>query len=244
MVPGRVIGILGGMGPEATLDLYRQILCLTPADRDQDHVPVLIYSNPKIPDRTLALTRGGESPLPYLVDAAKILEEGGAGIIAMPCNAAHHYLAEIRREISIPFLDMVEETCLVLRRRLPRAKTAGLIATLGTLGSRVYERALLKEGIRMLAPDEAGQQRIEWGIARVKAGDCGRPTQEAFQSVGERLAGAGADAVILGCTEVPLAFDPEEVRYPVLNTTRILAEAAVAWALAKEPWITPRQSRR
>jgi len=117
--PNRIIGILGGMGPEATLDLYRHIISLTPASRDQDHIQVLIYSNPKIPDRTKAITAGGENPLPYLREAAKLLEKGGAGIIAMPCNAAHHYLSEVRQTIHVPFLDMIEQTSRELRKCMP-----------------------------------------------------------------------------------------------------------------------------
>ena len=118
-VPDRVIGILGGMGPEATLDLYRDIIRLTPAKRDQDHIRVLIYSNPKIPDRTMGIEQTGESPVPSLIESARILEKGGAGIIAMPCNAAHHFLPEIQRQITIPVLDMIEEACRRLCERFP-----------------------------------------------------------------------------------------------------------------------------
>ena len=143
----RIIGILGGMGPEATLDLFRCIIDLTPARRDQDHIRVLIYSNPKIPDRTKAIVAGDESPVPQLVDSALLLEKSGAGIIAMPCNAAHHYLPEVRRMIHIPFLDMIEETSRQLRIRLPRVKKVGLIASIGTYCSGVYPRSLSAVGV-------------------------------------------------------------------------------------------------
>jgi aspartate racemase len=229
----RVIGILGGMGPEATLDLYRNIISLTPAKRDQDHIQVLIYSNPKIPDRTKAIAQGGESPLPCLIESAKLLEKSGAGIIAMPCNAAHHFLPEIRRKISIPFLDMIEETCRRLCVQLPGLRTVGLIASTGAVLSGVYAKSLTKAGIAALMPTEEDQQRIQAAINQVKAGVHDRTTQETFQSIGLRMAEAGAEAVILGCTEIPLAFDPDEVNYPTLNSTKILAEAAVDWALGK-----------
>jgi len=221
------------MGPEATLDFYRHIINLTPADKDQDHIRVLIYSNPKIPDRTKAIAGDGENPLPCLIESAKLLEKGGAGILAMPCNTAHHYLREMQREIKIPILDMIAETCGKLREDLPSVETVGLIAALGTVRSGVYHRALSKVGIKVLMPNEAEQEEIQSAIAQVKAGEQNRYTQEIFQSIGMRLMKAGAKAVILGCTEIPLAFDANVVDYPTLNSTRILAEAAVDWALGK-----------
>ncbi len=232
-VPQRIIGILGGMGPEATLDLYRCIIELTPASRDQDHIQVLIYSNPKIPDRTRAIAAGGESPLPQLVESAQLLEKSGAGIIAMPCNAAHHYLPEVQKMVQIPFLDMIEETSRKLRIGLPSAKTVGLIASIGTNCSGVYARSLSAVDIDCVIPSEAEQQRVEAAINQVKAGKHSRATQETFQAIGRRLIDGGAEAVILGCTEIPLAFDANEADYPTLNPTRILAEAAVEWALGK-----------
>lgn len=232
-IPDRVIGILGGMGPEATLDLYRDIIRLTPAERDQDHIRVLIYSNPKIPDRTKGIEQTGESPVPSLIESARILDKGGAGIIAMPCNAAHHYLSEIQRQISIPILDMIEEACRRLCVQFPGSKSAGLIASNGTVLSGVYTKSLAKRGIAVLIPCEEDQQRTQVAIDQVKLGIHDRETREIFQSVGLHMAEAGAHVIILGCTEIPLAFDPDDVIYPTLNPTRILAEAAVAWALGK-----------
>jgi aspartate racemase len=229
----RIIGILGGMGPEATLDFYRHIINLTPANKDQDHIRVLIYSNPKIPDRTEAIAWNGESPLAYLIESAKLLQKGGAEVIAMPCNTAHHYLPEIQREIETPIIDMIAVTCKRLRDDLPGAETVGLIAATGTVLSGVYHRALAELGINVLIPNDNEQEEIQSAIAQVKGGTHNRFTQEAFQSIGTRLMKAGAKAVILGCTEIPLAFDSNVVDYPTLNSTRILAEAAVDWALGR-----------
>ena len=156
-----VIGILGGMGPEATLDLYRHIIDLTPADKDQDHIRVLIYSNPKIPDRTEAICYGGENPLPDLIESAEVLQKAGAGIIAIPCNTAHYFLAQIRKEVSIPVLDIIGETRLELQRAYPDIRKVGLIAALGTVVSGVYHRALAPEGIEVLVPGEDDQQAVQ-----------------------------------------------------------------------------------
>ncbi len=229
----RMVGILGGIGPEATLDLYRHIIQLTPAATDQDHIRVLIYSNPKIPDRTKAIVGSGESPLPCLIESAQLLERSGARIIAMPCNTSHHYLPLIREKLNIPILDMVEETCRTLHSRMPNVKVAGLLATGGTLHSKLYEKALKKIGVKVLAPEAVEQERIQAAIIQVKAGIHDRSIRDTFESSGSRLAQSGAQVVILGCTEIPLVFDPEAVDYPILNTTLILAQAVVDWAMGK-----------
>jgi aspartate racemase len=229
----RVIGILGGMGPEATLDLYRHIINLTPANKDQDHFKVLIYSNPKIPNRTEAITEGRESPLITLIESARLLQDSGAGIIAMPCNAAHHYLPQMQKSIDIPILNMIEETCRVLCNRLQNARTVGLLASIGTVRGGVYSRALSEAGVELLIPDDADQRRIQIAITQVKAGVHNQSTQEVFETAATQLVAAGARAIILGCTEIPLAFDPDRIDYPSLNSTRILAQAAVDWAMGR-----------
>lgn len=221
------------MGPEATLDLYRHIIELTPAKRDQDHVKVLIYSNPKIPDRTEAICEGGESPLPQLLQAVTLLEEAGAGIIAMPCNTAHHYISEMQSHARIPILNMVEETAVVVRKDLPGIKSAGLLAMDGTLKSEVYHKAMEPLGIRLLIPEDAEQKRIQIAIARVKAGKCDSVTKEMFETAAKQLVQAGARAIILGCTEIPLAFDPDAIGCLCVNPARILAQSAVDWAIGR-----------
>jgi aspartate racemase len=230
----RVIGILGGIGPAATLDLYSHIIRLTPATKDQDHIRVLIYSNPKIPDRTNAIAGNGESPLPFLIRSAQLLEQSGAGIIAMPCNTSHHYLPQIQENVKIPIINMIEETCRALRSRLPRIKAVGLLATTGTLHSKIYERALGRFGVSVLAPSSSDQEKIQTAIAQVKAGIRDQSIKDLFESTGMQLMQSGAEAVILGCTEVPLAFDTGTANYPIFNTTLILAHAAVNWALEKK----------
>jgi len=228
-----VVGILGGMGPEATVDLYRLIILLTPARRDQDHIKVLIYSNPKIPDRTRAILREGENPLPQLIESAKILERGGAGIIAMPCNAAHYYLPDIAASVKIPVLNMIEKTSDAFRLVNPDAKAVGILAATGTVRSRIYHEVFARSGVEVLVPDKKDQERLHAGIGLVKAGLNDRYTQETFQSIGARLVKEGAKSVILGCTEISLTFNTQHVDYITLNPARILAQAVVDWALGQ-----------
>ncbi len=229
----RIIGVIGGMGPEATVDFYREIIRLTPAERDQDHIPVLIYSNPRIPPRNEAILQGGEDPTPYLVEAARILEGGGAGLVAIPCNTAHHFLPRVRAGVRIPILDMIEEAFLSARALIGGIKAIGLLATIGTVQSGVYRKTFARHGISILAPSDADQERVQQAIRQIKAGTYDRERQSVFEDIGSSLAEAGAQAVILGCTEIPLGFNPSRARYPVVNSTRVLAQAAVDWALGR-----------
>jgi aspartate racemase len=221
------------MGPEATVDFFREIIRLTPAKRDQDHIPVVIYSNPKTPERTQAILHGGEDPTPYLVESAQILEKAGAGILAIPCNTAHYFLPRVRPKVGIPILDMIEETFLSTRAQVGNVKVVGLLATSGTIQSGVYRDVFARHGIDILVPRAADQERLQQAIRGVKADSYDRARQDIFEKVGATLVKAGAQAVVLGCTEIPLAFNPERVTYPVVNSTRVLAQAAVDWALGR-----------
>lgn len=232
-MPDRVIGIIGGMGPEATVDFYREIIRLTPAQKDQDHIPVLIYSNPRVPERTQAILHGGEDPTPFLIEAAQILERGGAGILAMPCNTAHYFLPRVRPAVQIPILDMIEETFLRARAQIVDMKAVGLLATTGTVESGVYRNVFARHGVSILTPAAVEQDRIQQAIRQIKSDTYDRTRQDTLESIGGTLIRAGAQAVILGCTEIPLAFNVARVNYPVINATRVLAQAAVDWALGK-----------
>ena len=229
----RTIGILGGMGPEATVDFFREIVKLTPAETDQDHIPVIVYSDPRVPERTQAILHGGEDPSPYLIRAAVTLEKAGAEILAMPCNTAHFFLNKIRVEISVPILDMIEETYGGVCACAAGARAVGLLATRGTIMSGVYSGTFSRHGMQILVPDEDDQARVQESIFHIKSGKYDTARQDVFERIGARLIARGAACVILGCTEIPLGFRPDRVDYPVINATRCLAQAAVNWALGK-----------
>jgi len=229
----RVIGIVGGMGPEATADFFQEIIRLTPATRDQEHIPVLVYSDPRVPERTSAILHGGEDPTPYLLRAALALEKAGAGILAMPCNTAHYFLPRVQPQVGIPFLNMIEETLWSAREQVADLRSIGLLATRGTVLSGVYRDVFSRHGIDVLVPQDADQERIQQGIFQIKAGSYDRAKQDTFETIGAGLIRAGAGAIVLGCTEIPLAFNVERVSYPVVNATRVLAQAAVDWALGR-----------
>ncbi len=231
----RIIGVLGGMGPEATVDFFREIVAVTPARRDQEHVPVLIYSNPRMPDRASAILNGAESPLPHLREGALVLEQGGAGIITIPCNTAHYYLDDLRATVRIPVLNMIEEACGVLKSEYPQARTAGLLATTGTVKMRLYERFLEREGLQVITPPDEEQEQVQSSIDRIKGGARRDEVHPILKPACRNLLSRGAGLVILGCTEIPLALDSTDSACPSLNPTRILAQAAVDWALGSRP---------
>ncbi|QAT50057.1 amino acid racemase [Caproiciproducens sp. NJN-50] len=223
---GKTIGVLGGMGPLATADLFRKIILMTQADSDNDHIRVIIDSNVNIPDRTEAILHHGKDPLPEMMKSAKLLEAAGADVIIMPCNTAHYFIRSLERSVTVPFLNMISLTANELREN--QIKTAGLLATDGTCKSGLYEKALTAAGIRTLTPEPGGQERVMQAIYRVKAGK-EVPASELWPVV-EKLEAGGAEGIILGCTELPLILKPAQMRIPCFDPTAVLAKQAVLFA--------------
>lgn len=229
----KTIGILGGMGPLATVDLFRKIVEMTDSKDDQGHPRVLIDSNTNITDRTAAILSGGADPLPEMVRAALLLERGGADVLIMGCNTAHYFYPEIRRFVRIPFLNMLEETAKAAKER--GCSKVGLLATDGTVRSGVYAREFERHGIGLLTPDEAGQKALMAMIYEgVKAGKTAWPTGEITRAVAD-LAAQGAQAVVLGCTELPVAFASYHIEsaLPLLDPTELLAKGAILFVGGK-----------
>lgn len=230
-MPERVIGILGGMGPLATADLFRRIVEKTPAKRDQDHLRIIIYNNPKIPDRTAFILGNGPDPRPELIASARKLEECGADFIIMPCNTAHFFAETIQRAINIPLVSMIEETA----RRIEEMglRKVGLLATDGTIKGMVYPRALLKRGVHIAVPNKKDQELVMKAIYEgVKAGnlELGR---ELLLKVAKKLE-RRSEGIIAGCTEVSVVLKPEDLTVPLIDPMDVIAERAVKLALGLE----------
>jgi len=226
----KTIGILGGMGPEATAYFFGLIIKNTKAEKDQEHIPVIIYSNPEVPARTDAILEKGESPLPHLLEGARVLRQAGADFIAMPCVTAHYFLDEIVAREKVSFLSLVDETVLYAQRKMPGLKKAGLISSTGTLKSRLFHDAFAKEEIEVFGPEDEEQERVMeaiFGKKGVKAGfTSGRP-REIIQGIAKTLIKRGAEAIIAGCTEVPLVLKEEDIEVPLIEPLQILAEASI-----------------
>ncbi len=227
----RVIGILGGMGPLATADLFRRIIEKTPAKRDQDHPRVLIYNDPKIPDRTDFILGRGEDPRPELLAGAKKLEECGADFVIMPCNTAHFFAETVQKGIGIPLVSMVEETAKRVKEM--GIRKVGLLATDGTVKGLVYHRALLRHGVQIALPSKKYQAMVMEGIYDgVKAGDL-KKGRELILTVAKRLE-RRSEAIIAGCTEVSLVLKPGDLGVPLVDPMDVIAERAVRLALGME----------
>lgn len=224
----KVIGIIGGMGPLATADLFHKIVLHTAAATDQEHPRVCIDSNTDIPDRTAALLRGGEDPAPEMIKSARRLESIGAQVLIMPCNTAHGFYERVQSAVSVPVLHMIALTRSALLARGVRC--AGLLATDGTIETGIYQRTFDGSGIELLTPDAAGQRAVMDIIYQgVKAGDLAHDAAP-FRAVCEALLARGAETLILGCTELPLAFELYDLHYPAADPTLELALGAIRFA--------------
>jgi aspartate racemase len=223
----KVLGILGGMGPEATVDFYRQVIALTPANCDQEHIPTIIYSHTEVPDRTESIMKKRHDCLPPLLDGVTFLEQAGAEVIAIPCNTAHYYIEEMRVATAVAILSIIEETvgAVLAAKCVPRH-----IAVFSTEVMRVtdlYGRALEAFGVHCHYPEADIQKRIMDIIGSVKSGKAGAAERDELIAMAEDLRKAGTEALLLGCTELPILLRDQDTGLPLFDSTSILAKAAV-----------------
>lgn len=237
------IGVVGGVGPAATVDLFNKIVISTDARCDQDHLKVVVEQNPQIPDRTEHLLRGGIDPTLALYATCKRLQDDGASLIAIPCNTAHVFVPRIQPYLTTPIVNMLQATMRHIRDTWPGQKSVGLLATTGTIQTRVYHEAAEAQGIELQVPDARYQLRVMeaiYGPRGVKAGytegECAGHLLAAMAS----LVDQGAEILILGCTELPLLMR-EDPAYPIagktvaiVDPTAILARTCVRLARQSE----------
>lgn len=226
-----MLGVLGGMGPAATVDFLAKVVRLTPACRDQEHIPVLVASLPQVPDRSAAIMGRGPSPLPALLGNLRILVDAGARAVAMPCNTGHHWFERLQAHSPVPLLHIAEAALDALPEE-PGAVL--LLATRGTLQSGFYQERLDLAGRPWVVPDGGGQRLVDEIIAAVKMGNL-HHARTCFRALLEPHGKAGRSAAILGCTELPLAADAEgfEPPFALVDSTLELARACVAHALSR-----------
>jgi len=227
--------VLGGMGPAATADFYQKIIRATPAKGDQDHLKVLIFSNPQVPDRTAAIRGEGPDPLPVLVASAQVLIQGGADLITIPCVTAHHYYDSLQQAVHVPILHLIGETVTAVLADSPHVRRLGLLATTGTLQTRLFERYFEPRGFTLIAPDPEVQiSCVMEAIYVVKRGDPRETAVRLIRRASVHLESRGAEAILAGCTEVPLILQEGDISAPVIDPTWYLAQAAVRYALAED----------
>ncbi|MCK4240745.1 MAG: amino acid racemase [Candidatus Atribacteria bacterium] len=226
-MPEKIIGILGGMGPEATVDLFYKIIKFTPAKRDQDHLRIIIDNNPRIPDRTAAILGKGEDPLPALQETAQNLEKAGADFIIIPCNTAHYFLSQVQKSVKIPILDMIKETAQETQKRISQIQKVGLLASIGVYKTETYHQHFKKFNIEVISPEENDKEEVMKIIYAVKSGNLSDGIKKDILKIAQKLIDKGAEAIIAGCTEIPLILKEGDVSVPFIDPTQILAKVAV-----------------
>ncbi len=231
--PPRRIGILGGMGPAAAIDLQAKVLAATPAAEDREHLPVVAWNVPQVPDRVAAVLGRGPSPLPAMIEGARALEAAGCEAFAVACNTAHYWAAKLAGSVRIPLLHIADCAVEALARRPVPPVRVGLLATRGTLAAAFYGERLARRGFEWIVPTDAEQDRLVAGaIARVKAGDAAG-ARAPFEAAAGALAARGADVILLACTELPIAAAGARCPVPLLDASLALAEALVDFSLRR-----------
>jgi aspartate racemase len=218
------------MGPEATLNCFARIIKNTPAQTDQEHLRVVIDSNPKVPDRTAAITGEGESPVPVLVAGCRALQRAGADFIIIPCVSAHFFLDEIQQQVELPILSIFDIVSEILADEHPQIKTVGLMGTTGTISGGLFQKRLAADGIKTIVPDEYHQSKVMTAVYDIKKSQPPRSKAEIrsdLVAAAESLISKGAGAIIAGCTEIPLALKQKDLSAPYFDALTILARAAI-----------------
>lgn len=225
-------GVLGGLGPAATIDFMRRVLELTPAETDQEHIRMIVDQNPTLPSRQRAILDGGESPAEGLAEMASGLEAAGAHFLVMPCNTAHVYAADIVCATRIPFVSIVDVTIDALGNE---AGPVGLLETPALAAAGLYRDALAARGVDCVVLDDGDCDRLMEFAYAVKQGNVGAAIRAGMKALAAGLVARGAGAIVAACTEVPLVLSANEVAVPLIESTDALARETVAIALGDAP---------
>lgn len=226
------LGVLGGMGPLATTDFLVKVIHATPAASDQEHMPIIVHNVPQVPDRSTAYLAGSDAPWPYLLNGLRTLEAAGCAAIAIPCNTAHVWHARLAEATSLLVLHIGRAALENLERECPQTRTVGVLATTATLKARIYHEPLLSRGIRPIEPDGVMQaSHVSTAIAAVKAGRIDEARGLLMEAT-STLATFGAQAVLMACTEIPVALADAALEIHAIDPTNALAQACVNWWLA------------
>lgn len=225
-----IMGIFGGMGPDATADLYQKVVDYTPARIDQEHIPTIIFSNPKVPDRTASIESGdgGELIKPYLSYSVRKLESAGASFIAIPCNTVHYYYDFMQESVRIPIINMIRETAIEIANNYPDVKKVGLLATTGTIGTGLYNKELEAKGFEVITPSDTIEiNMVMKAIYGFKSKTDPQVNEDLLAIAGQHLADRGAEIIVLGCTEIPLIYNPDRVDLPMVSASKVLLDRSI-----------------
>lgn len=224
----KILGVLGGIGPLATVYFMDMLVKMTEASCDQEHIPVLCFNHPTIPDRTAyILDNTKPDPLPVMREDARLLERAGASCIVIPCNTAHYFYEQLQKEVSIPIINIIKETVSYIRRSNPDAQRIGILATRGTIAAGSYQKVCAEQGLSFAVPEEDDLRSLMSIIyEQVKAG---KPADfEEFMRIIGVMKHDGCDAVILGCTELSIIHRDFHMNRPdVVDSLEVLARRSI-----------------
>lgn len=235
MIDGhKVVGVLGGMGPDATVELMRRVVASTPAKDDADHIHMLVDNNPKVPSRIRALLEGGdEQPGPVLAGMAQRLEQSGADVLVIPCNTAHYYHRDVQEAVGIPVWHLIEMSLAHIRAAHPEVQRIGLLASSAVQKIALFEPFFQRAGLTLVYPDVAAQELVMAVIRAVKAGGVSAELLSDYQqqvtamSTVDTLAD-GVDAYLLGCSELSVIAEQHPQTLPVIDSLQVLVDTIVA----------------
>ncbi len=225
----RIPGIIGGMGPEATVDLMQRIIANTTALDDVDHIRCIVDNNPKIPSRMKAiLDEEGENPGICMADMGKKLEEYGADFLVIPCNTAHHYYDDVVQAVDIPVVNLIDLVVDKVVTENPGMTRIGILGSTTIVKTALYKRHFALRGVEVVYPDESQQDNLFAVIKDVKRGETGENTRSRFTSIGNHLQTKDVSLAILGCTELGIIATDLPIAY--LDAAEVLAQEVVAVA--------------
>jgi aspartate racemase len=222
----KIAGVLGGMGPAATVDFMATVIAMTPADRDQDHIHMIVDNDPKIPARQDAILKDGVDPGPAMAAMAQRLQGAGADFLVIPCNTAHAFSSQVTAAVNIPLLSIVDATVAACSE----FDTIGLLATEGCLRSEIYQHALKKANKKLLLPSDQELQEFMQLTYRIKRGDKGPDVAAGMLAFANALRERGAQAIVAGCTEIPLVLNESMLDVPLVSSTDELAKRTIEYA--------------
>lgn len=225
-----IVGIIGGMGPDATNYFTSLLVKLRQpyTKRDQDHIPYFIYNNPQIPDRSeFILGHSSDNPLPELIRSGMLLKKMGATFLVMPCNTSHAFTEELEEKTNLEVLNMIHLTVKHIGYTLGQNLKVGVLASTGTIKANIYTRAFKKMApqIKVITPDSKLQKSVMQAIYSIKASGVNKTNTRILQNAGKSLVKKGADIIILGCTEIPLAIHADNHKF--IDPMEILASHVI-----------------
>lgn len=230
----KIVGIIGGMGPEATVDMMSRVIRATPATDDIDHIRMLVDNNPKIPSRIKAIIEGtGENPAPCMIEMARNLVAWGADFLVIPCNTAHYYYDAVQAAVKTPVLNMIDLTVSVITTENPEVRRLGLLASTAVLMTGLYKKRFEGKGLDLIAPLDPVQAKVMTAIRQIKTGDFGSREIETVNAAAKELTAAGAEVLIVACTELSIISSDFESDVRLYDTSQVLAEAVVKEARKK-----------